>query len=657
MQPKAVESIDKTGDLRYDSAEFREYMQGNTGRAYGLFFSCVFAMRQEKKMETRKKQGRIAFVLHYMRGSKRLLLLGAVASVLSIVFNFLLPQAIRVTVDSVLGELPFDLPDFLVAWIEQLGGRVFLRENLIVCALAVVAFSVLSGLSNLLCRVSIAKFSERTLERLRDGLYGHIQRLPYKWHVQVQTGDIIQRCTSDVDVLRNFLAGQLLELFRTVILVVIAAYWMFSMNVKMTLVSLSFIPVVVLYSAFFFRSISRRFQTADEAEGDLQSVIQENLTGVRVVRAFGREAYEIENFDKKNTLFTRLWIRLAKVMGLYWGLGDMAMALQIMVIIILGVSEAVHGNLTLGEFTVFISYNSTMAWPIRSFGRVLSEMSKLKVSLERLKEIADAEEENDTSGEEPPMDRDIVFDHVSFSYESSGELLRDVSFTIPAGSTVGILGGTGTGKSTLTYLLTRLYDIEPGCGGITVGGVDLRDIRLSHVRKNIGLVLQEPFLFSKTISENILAARSGATQRDLDRVSAIAALEETIRDLPQGYDTVIGERGVTLSGGQKQRVAIARMLIQNTPVKIFDDSLSAVDTETDAKIRAALRENADGATTIIISHRVTTLMHADKIVVLSDGKVTQEGTHDELIAREGEYKRIYDIQGSLEAELAGGEAQ
>lgn len=491
------------------------------------------------------------------------------------------------------------------------------------------------------------------LERLRNRLFGHIQRLPYQWHVSIQTGDIIQRCTSDVEMLRNFLSGQLVEMFRTIVLVAVAISWMFTMSNFLTWISIAFIPVVLIYSGVFFNLISRRFRTADEAEGALSATVQENFTGVRVVRAFGREAYEVENFDQKNNHFATLWVKLGKLLGPYWGIGDFVTALQILVIILLGAREAVEGRLTLGEFTVFVSYNSMMAWPIRNLGRILGDMSKMSVSIDRLREILNAEEEEeDPNGLTPDMHGDIVFDHVSFGYEGTPELLHDISFRLPAGKTLGILGGTGSGKSTLTYLLSRLYDIEPGKGKITIGGVDVREMKLSHVRRNIGLVLQEPFLFSKTIQENIAAAHPERPMEEIRNAARIAAVDDAIQEFPDGYDTVVGERGVTLSGGQKQRVAIARMLMEQTPIKVFDDSLSAVDAETDAKIRAAMKTGMADSTVVLISHRITTIQHADCIIVLDDGRIAQQGTHEELCAKDGIYRRIWQIQNSVDDDTA-----
>ena len=312
----------------------------------------------------------------------------------------------------------------------------------------------------------------------------------------------------------------------------------------------------------------------------------------------------------------------------------------------LGMVDRVVCLFGIAIFLAFTAYNAMLAWPVAQLGRVLSELSKTSISSTRLFDILDAREEQDREHPRtPPMDGDIVFDHVSFGYGSEPGVLNDVSFTIKSGSTFGILGATGSGKSTLMYLLDRLYELPEGQGSITVGGVDIRDIKLSHLRHGIGMVLQEPFLFSKTFRESIA---DGSGRQDLEtvrRYARMAVIDDAIEGFSQGYETPIGERGVTISGGQKQRVAIARMLMQDTPIKVFDDSLSAVDMETDAKIRQSIKENVHG-TTILIAHRITTLMNADCILVLEKGRVAQLGTHQELISQEGIYRRIYDMQKS-----------
>ena len=448
-----------------------------------------------------------------------------------------------------------------------------------------------------------------------------------------------------MDVIRNFVCNQLVEVVRTVFLIALYLTIMFSMNVKLSLVAVLFIPIVGLSSGVFYKKISSRFQVADEAEGELTTCAQENLTGVRVVRAFGRERYEVDRFNQRNDRFSQLWIRLGKLLSIYWASGTLLTCLQVMVIILVGTVETVRGGMTLGAFLAFITYNEALAWPVRSLGRVLSDMSKAGVSLDRVGYILQAQEEADAPDALEAVTGDIVFDHVSFGYEGQ-PVLEDVSFTITQGSTFAILGGTGSGKSTLVHLLDRLYDLPEGQGRITIGGVDIRQMSRESLRRQIGLVLQEPFLFSQTIRENIAATKPQVPEAELRRAASIACVDEAITEFPEGYETVVGERGVTLSGGQKQRVAIARMLVQQAPIMVFDDSLSAVDAETDTKIRAALRQSLGDATVILISHRVTTLMQADRILVLEGGRVADLGSHGELISRPGIYKDIYDIQMS-----------
>lgn len=584
-------------------------------------------------------------ILRHLYGVRRYFFGALLFSVLYTALGTLTPQIIKIAVDSFIGGAPLALPKGMTG---LLGLAPFLgspRALLIWAAVAVLAISLLSGASTYFSRMGLAKGSEGFVKSLRDELYGHIQKLPFSWHVRHQTGEIIQRCTSDLDVVRNFVCNQLVEVFRTGMLLVISMVIMFSMNVKLSLMVLLFIPIVIAYSALFYSKIAKRFRTADEAEGELAAVVQENLTGVRVVRAFGRERFEIERFDKKNERFSNLWIRLGSLLSAYWGIGDFITGMQILSVIAVGTLFAVQGQITLGEFLAFVSYNATLAWPVRGLGRILSEMSKAGVSIQRVAYILNAREERDSpKALTPPMNGDIVFSNVSFSYEGEAEIVKDVSFTIPAGKTFAILGGTGSGKSTLMHLLDRLYDLPEGCGRITIGGVDIRDIRRAYLRENIGLVLQEPFLFSRTIGENIGATRPQADITEIRHAAGIACVDEAIAEFSAGYDTIVGERGVTLSGGQKQRVAIARMLLQKAPIMVFDDSLSAVDAETDSKIRAALLENLGGSTVILISHRITTLMQADCILVLENGRVAGQGTHEALIGQKGVYRQIYDIQ-------------
>ncbi len=600
-------------------------------------------------MQEKKKVSLLSYFWKYTRGIKGYFALAVLTAFVAILFGFLTPQIIRITVDSVIGTEPFDLPAFLLEWVERLGGREGLRSNLLFCGGAVLACTVIEGVFNLGSRLLISHTTETYIKRLRDAIFRHVQHLPFSWHTHNRTGDIIQRCTSDMDVIRNFVANQLLESIRIVILASTALYLMSRMNGTLTLIALIFIPIIACYSGIFFSSLSRQFRIADESEGDLMVAVQENLTGVRVVRAFGREKQELDRFDKYNQIHYDKWVDMGYTMGAYWGIGDLVTGVQVLTVIAAGAVLAYQGQLTLGEFLVFVSYNRTLSFPLRRLGRILSDMSKMKVSAERLAEILEAEEEQDAPADAAPeICGDIAFENVTFGYDGM-DVLKDVSFPVPAGTTFGILGSTGSGKSTLGYLLDRLYDLEPGNGRITIDGRDIRTIRRAHLRQNVGIVLQEPFLFSKTIAENIAIARPESSMAQIRHAAAVADVDESIMEFRDQYDTLVGERGVTLSGGQKQRVAIARTLMCGSPIMLFDDSLSAVDLTTDARIRAALREDTNNATVILISHRINTLMDADKILVLEDGKVAQIGTHEELIAVDGIYKRTYDLQSAAAA--------
>lgn len=592
-------------------------------------------------------------LFRFLRGSKLYFFAAILASAVSITANFLVPQIIGFTVDSVIGSEKMKLPIFVLELIDSVGGRDFLRSNLYVCVICIIAAAALSALFNYISRMNIGRGTGIFTKNMRDVLFSHTQRLGFDWHTRTQTGDIIQRCTSDVEVARDFVSKQLIEVLRTVILLIIALSIMFAMSVPMALLVAAFIPIVLTYTMFFYGRISSQFLLADEAEGRLMIQVQENLTGVRVVRAFGRERHETEVFDKKNDEFTDSWIKLGGTLGLYWGAGDAVSYSQLLAVVSVGAYLAAVGKLSLGDLLIFISYTQTITGPIRQMGRVLSDMSKAGVSFKRIQEILDAPaEEAEPGAKKPPMDGDIEFSGVTFGYEPGIPVLKDLSFKIEAGSTLGVLGSTGSGKSTITYVLDRLFELEPGCGKITIGGVDIKEIDRAHLRRNISLVLQEPFLFSKTIGENIAIAVDGAGQEEIEEAAKIAAVHDDITDFPLGYDTMVGERGVTLSGGQKQRVAIARALITKAPVMVFDDSMSAVDTETDAAIRDALRENTGGSTVILISHRISTLMQADRILVLEDGRNVEFGTHHELVQRGGIYSRIYNIQSG-----AGGDEQ
>lgn len=594
----------------------------------------------------------VSLIRYFLQGSIGVFVLSMLFASAVSFLDMVLPRIISFTVDSVIADQAPDLPAFIAVRLGAVGGVELLRSHPILIAAAVITVALTGALFRYLFRYLNEVAAERFVKRMRDSLYGKIQKLPYAWHGQNSTGDIIQRCTSDVETIKVFVSEQLTALVRVIVLIVLAIRFMAGISGTMTAVASLFIPIVIGYSLFFYAKIGDAFEKADTEEGRLSAIAQENLTGVRVVRAFGRERYERERFEKQNDYYTGFWIRLMRILSLNWVTGDVMTGLQYLMVNVMGAVFCVNGTITAGEFIAFVSYNSLLIWPVRSLGRVISEMSKAGISLDRLRYIMNAEEEkNPADALRPPMDREIRFEHVSFSYgDGSGEAVSDVSFTVPAGTTLGILGGTGSGKSTLMYLLERLYPLAEGQGRILIGDTDISQIDKEWLRAQIGMVLQEPYLFSRSIAENIAITSGNYKEKDIRRASRTADLLDTVDRFPAGFETFVGERGVTLSGGQKQRTAIAQMLIRQCPIMIFDDSLSAVDAETDARIRAALRKETGDATVILIAHRITTIMHADQILVMDKGRIRERGTHEELLAMNGMYRKIYDLQ------MAGSEA-
>ena len=599
-----------------------------------------------------KNYTKISLILDFLKGSKHFFVISILSAMTVTALDMLSPQLIRTTVDSIIGSEALKLPGFVIDWIERIGGVAFLRSHIWVIGCMIAGIALVTAVFRYLNMLFNTKGAESLVENMRNKLFSHIQRLPFSWHMKNQTGDIIQRCTSDVDMIKNFISEQMTSIFRVVILITMSLIFMFSMNVKLATVAVCSIPIIIAYSTYFHSHIRDRFTECDENEGVLSTIAQENLTGVRVVRAFGREKFEKDRFEKQNNIYTDAWMKLCKVLALFWGAGDLMSGLQIMLVVILGAVFAVNGEMTAGDYIAFISYNGMLTWPVRSLGRMISEMSKAGVSIERIRYIMNSEAEEDKpDAVTPDMHGDIEFKNVSFSY-GEAPILQNISFKIPQGTTFGILGSTGSGKSTLMYLLNRLYDLPAENGQITIGGVDVADMKGEWVRSNIGMVLQEPFLFSRTIAENIGITKKEMNLSEIRRAAAIACVDESISEFSKGYDTIVGERGVTLSGGQKQRTAIARMLTQETPIMVFDDSLSAVDADTDARIRQELRKNLGTSTVILIAHRVTTLMQADCIMVMDKGKIVEIGTHEELMNNNGTYRKIYDMQMSLPEEVS-----
>ncbi len=601
---------------------------------------AVISMEQKAK-----KFSRAAMIVHFLKGSTGFFVISVLSSFLLSILQMITPRIVSVTVDSIIGDRP---PEYKKI-VDLLGGVEYLKENIWIIAVisaivgvSVTVFRYLSGYFN-------SKGAESLIKNIRDLLFKKVLHLPLSWHMKNRTGDIIQRCTTDTETIRSFIADQLTRLLNIIILIGVSLFCVFSIHKKLALLTLITIPIVVSYSYVFYKKSSRLFTECDESEGVLSSIAQENLTGSRVVKAFGREAYEKAKFELQNEDYTSKWIHLCRLLSVYWGTTDFVAGAQIMLVLVIGTVACLNQTLTPGNLISFISYNTMLIWPVRQLGRMISDMSKAGVAVDRIRYIMNSEAEQDLGKRLTFVPGDIEFKNVSFSYEST-TVLKDISFKIKKGQVLGIIGATGSGKTTIMLLLTRLC--KPQSGKITINGIDIEDIDLGELRKNIGTVMQEPFLFSGTLAENIAITSKNPDMNKIKTAAAISCLEKTINNFKEGYSTVVGERGITLSGGQKQRTAIARVLMLNSPVIVLDDSLSAVDTETDAKIRSNLSKNFNDSTVFLISHRLTSLMKADKIIVLSNGKIIENGSPDELLKSGGEFSKIYHLQMTLPEDVA-----
>lgn len=599
---------------------------------------------------------RVKLMLSLIGENARFFVRAAIGAVFTVMIRLITPLLMGETVDAIIGTRPLNAPKFIVSIFESIGGREYMVGHLWIVALIMISLSLVQALFMYVRGKSTSQGAEQAALTLRNRLYVHLSKLSYNYHVKAETGDLIQRCTSDVETTRRFLAGQLVEAIASIVLIVVALVVLFGRNLKLSLYSSIVILPLFLFALIFFKLVIKHFKETDEAEGKMSAVLQENLTGVRVVRAFGRQHFEAEKFEEKSEDLRKKSDVQVKLLAFYWSASDLLTMVQIGITLLVGIVMTTRGEITIGTLTIFLSYIGSILWPVRQLGRILSDAGKSLVSLERIDEILRQPVEQDAENPtKPQLTGDVVFDNVSFYYEEARPVLTDISFTARAGETVAILGATGCGKSTLVHLLQRLY--EPRGGRITIGGHRLERIEKHYLRSRIGLVLQEPFLYSKTIKENVGIARKDAPEDEIFAAANVAQADEFIKESVKGYDTLVGERGVTLSGGQKQRIAIARTLMKENDILIFDDSLSAVDTQTDAAIRRALRERKKGVTTFIISHRITTLSEADKILVMEGGRVVQQGTHQELIREPGLYKRIFDIQSAIEDELGEDERE
>ena len=528
------------------------------------------------------------------------------------------------------------------------------RTSLIWIALGFIGLSLVQGGFSFASGKLSAYTAEGIAQRLRDFLFDHIQRLSFSYHGQTPTGDLIQRVTSDVDAIRRFFGNQAIGVGRIILIFAINFAALCKLNLKLALVSVIVIPFVLVVSLWFFGKVRARYEAYQQQEAILSTTLQENLTGVRVVKAFARQPFEIEKFERENWKKFLSGKRLLIMHATFWPISDLLLGAQTLGGFLYAALLVIRGDLTIGTYLAYVGLLGWLIWPIRNLGRLIVQTSTGIVSYKRVMEIIKQEREPLEEGKihpQKPVRGEIVFENVQFQYEDSDiPVLKNISFRCAPGESVALLGSTGSGKTSLVNLLPRFYEYTGG--HIKLDGRELRDYPRAYLRQQIGIVEQEPFLFSRSIRENIAyGVGREVKQEEIENAARAAAIHEVILSFPDKYDTLVGEKGVTLSGGQKQRVAIARTLLKNPRILILDDSTSSVDTETEMKIRAALEELMKGRTTFIIAHRIQSVMKANLILVLDKGEIVQKGTHEELIAQEGIYRQIYEIQAQIDAAL------
>jgi len=581
-----------------------------------------------------------------MKGYRKRFLLAIAAMLIGTGFRFLVPLVGSGTIDYALKS--DEGTNRIVGIFRHFVEKSWLAENLWLAGLLMVGLTLCAGIFNYFKGKLAAEASDGISRRLKNRLYDHLQHIPMRFHDRSETGDIVQRCTSDVETLRLAISTQVVDVSHSLILMSTALPLMFFLDPRMALASFILIGPIIIFGYSYIKRVRHLFQKVDEAEGKVTAVVQENLTGLRVVRAFRRQEYEIEKFGVPNQQYRDLGLRLIRLLAIYWSISDLVALSQNAIVLGLGIHFISTGTMTVGTLFAFIVLLNLILWPVRQMGRTLTELGKSFVAIGRIHEILDEPEEGE--GILPANERGrghIVAENLSFSHNDGQVALESVSFEVKPGETLAILGPSGAGKSTLLHILLRLYDYPTG--SLKYDGQEMKTLDRQWCRYQFGTVMQEPFLFSKSIVDNIRLGRPEAGLKEITQVAQMAYIHETIDSFPSGYKTLVGERGVTLSGGQRQRVALARALLREAPVLLLDDALSAVDTETEEIILDALKKRHGKMTTIVIAHRLSTLSHADRVIVMDEGRIIQSGTHKELCARDGLYKRLWNIQNKAEA--------
>jgi len=539
-------------------------------------------------------------------------------------------------------------------FIDELVAQKEIGKYIPLIALSFFGLAALQGIFTYLSGRLAAKTSEGITRRLRNFLFDHIQRLSFSYHDKTKTGELIQRTTSDVDAVRLFFADRAIGLGRVALLFIVNLAVLLTLNVRLALLSIIVVPFTVFLSVIFFRKVSDAYEDYQDQEALLSNTLQENLTGVRVVKAFARQSYESQKFERENFGKFQKGKKFFTMHALFWPFSDVLTGAQMLFGYYLGATMAISGEISIGTYLAYASMINWIIWPIRNLGRLIVQMSSGLVSYGRIQEVIKEQREPLVSGSyQPPSDTVqglIEFKNVSFAYDQHPVVLKEISFVCQPGNIIALLGGPGSGKSTLVNLLPRFYDYTSGL--ISLDSVDLKKYSRKYLRKQIGLVEQEPFLFSRSIKENITyGVDREVSDEEIFQASRAAAIHDVILSFSKGYETIVGEKGVTLSGGQKQRVAIARTLLKNPKILILDDATSSVDVETEASIHQALDQLMEGRTTFIIAHRTQSLMQANLILVLEDGRIIQKGVHSELINQPGKYQDIFKLQTQIDSAL------